>query len=85
MKGSVTVEWFFNVITYKKHSDCYTVELLLSGRWLSGSPIIRLGSAWLFGYIFLRPFYFSFVWLKFFPQLSSTCKELCINVLFVRK
>jgi hypothetical protein len=45
MKGNVTVEWFFNVITYKKRSDCYTVELHLSGRWLSGSPIVRLGLA----------------------------------------
>jgi hypothetical protein len=42
MKGNVTVEWFFDVITYKKHSDCYTVDLDLSGRWLSGSPIVRL-------------------------------------------
>jgi len=45
MKGNVTVEWFFNVITYKKHSECYTVELHLSGRCLSGSPIVRLGLA----------------------------------------
>ena len=45
MKDNVTVEWFFNVITYKKHSDCYTVELHLYGRWLSGSPIVRLGLA----------------------------------------
>jgi hypothetical protein len=45
MKGNVTVEWCFNVITYKKHSDCYTVELHLSGRWLSGSPIVRLDLA----------------------------------------
>jgi len=45
MKGNVTVEWFFNVITYKKHSGCYTVELRLSGRWLYESSIVRLGLA----------------------------------------
>jgi hypothetical protein len=27
----------------------------------------------------------SFLWLKYFPQLSNTYKELCINILFVRK
>jgi hypothetical protein len=27
----------------------------------------------------------SFLSLNFFPQLSNTCKELCINVLFVHK
>ena len=43
MKGNVTVERLFNVITYKKHSDCYTVEPRLSGSLLSGSPIVRLG------------------------------------------
>jgi len=85
MKGNVTVEWFFNVITYKQHSDCYTVDLHLSGRWLSGLPIVRFGSAWPFGYIFLLSLYYSFVWLKIYPQLSNTCKELCINVLFVRE
>ena len=85
MKGNVTVEWFFNVITYKQLSDCYTVELHLSGRWLSGPPIVRLGSAWPFGYIFLLSLYYSFVWLKFSPQLSNTCEELCINILFVRE
>jgi hypothetical protein len=25
------------------------------------------------------------LWLKFFPRLSNAYKELCINVLFVRK
>jgi len=28
---------------------------------------------------------FFLLWLKFFSHLSNTHKELCINVLFVRK
>jgi hypothetical protein len=29
--------------------------------------------------------YIYILWLIFFPHLSNTCKELCINVLAVRK
>ena len=57
---------------------------LLSRRCLSGSPIIRIGLAIPVNIIVLY-LYYIFSVLKFSPQLSNTYKELCINVLFVRK
>ena len=61
-----------------------TVELHLSGSWVSRSPNIRYGLV-LGVNIFLMQLCFISLWHKFFLQLSNTCKELCLNVLFVRK
>jgi len=61
-----------------------TVDLHLSGIWLSGSPVIRIALALPLN-IFLPWLYHIFLWLKDFYQLPNTHKELCINILFVRK
>ena len=60
------------------------VELHLSGRWLSESPIIRIGLALRLS-IFLLYLYYTSLWPKIFSQFSHTHTGLCINVSFVRK
>jgi len=54
-----------------------TVELHLSKSWLSGSPIIWIGSA-LWVNILVLQLYYIFLWLKFFPRLSNTYKEFVL-------
>ena len=68
-----------------KHYKLHTAELQLSGRWLSVSPIIRIGLAVRIN-IFLPELNCVIICLKFPPPPNCRIhKELCINVLFARK
>jgi hypothetical protein len=60
------------------------IELHLSGRWLSGSPFVRMSWPFRQTFSYCNCTYI-LLWLKLFPNLSNTHKELCINVSFARK
>ena len=70
--------WIISVRRPKRHTQFITVVLTLSKCWLSrsGGPL---------GKHFLTVIVLHLLWIKFSPQLSDVYKEICINVLFVRK
>jgi len=74
----------WEVLLYPVRRLRNTVEFQLSESWLSRSPIIRIGMA-LGGNIFLFYLFYSFIWLKISLQFSNAYKDLCFNILFVRK